>query len=192
MDEFEQAHEELDRLQGIISRHEGHMFSLRGWLLTVAGALLVADHSGTIEIDDKLMRIALPLITFLFLFLEMRHLNLVEAIVERVGKIETDIVRARKTASQNQGASTPSASWYDGPLVSESCLKGVKRWFPCRGMTLVLNLPFYILFLMVSLGASFVLPQKQKAQPTATLPLAATTNTSALQTTLTNNLNRNP
>jgi len=40
MDEMQQAHHELDRLQGIITRHEGFQFTIRGWLLTIVGALL--------------------------------------------------------------------------------------------------------------------------------------------------------
>jgi hypothetical protein len=42
MDEAQQAHHELDRLQGIIARHESHMFALRGWLLAIVGGLLAA------------------------------------------------------------------------------------------------------------------------------------------------------
>jgi hypothetical protein len=50
MEEIEQAHRELERLQGIITRHEEHMFTLRGWLLTVVGGLLAAYYTDNIEL----------------------------------------------------------------------------------------------------------------------------------------------
>ena len=155
-DEIEQAHHELDRLQGIVSRHEGHMFALRGWLLTVVGGVLAAYYTGNIEVDEKYMRLGLPLIALLFLFLELRHTNLVEAVVERVSALEMLITTSREKIRQGD------TSWYDGPKVSEACRAGASRWLPRRGMTFVLNLPFYVVVSLISLGATFFLPQKRK------------------------------
>jgi hypothetical protein len=70
MEEIDQAHHELERLQGIITRHEGYMITLRGWLLTVVGGLLAAYYTNNIEISEAVLCTALPLVTLMFLFLE--------------------------------------------------------------------------------------------------------------------------
>ncbi len=46
------------------------MFTLRGWLLTVAGGLLAAYYTGNIQLDAAAMRVGLPLVALLFLFVE--------------------------------------------------------------------------------------------------------------------------
>ena len=155
-EEIEQAHHEMDRLQEIISRHEGHIFALRGWLLTVEGALLAAYYTDNIEMSDSFMRLGLPLIALLFLFVESRHINLVEAVVERSTGLEMCIERSRDAILRGD------RGWYDGPKVSEACQAGARRWWPRRGMTLVLNLPFYLVVILVTLFATFSLPSKQR------------------------------
>src|SRR3712207_119724 len=109
MDEMQQAHHELDRLQGIITRHEGHMFALRGWLLAIVGGLLAAYYTDNIDMSELVLRIALPIIALLFLIVESRHVNLVEAVAERATTLEKRIADARQSGDQ--------AGWYDGPRV---------------------------------------------------------------------------
>src|SRR6516164_4937555 len=105
MDEMQQAHNELDRLQGIITRHEGHMFALRGWLLTVIGGVLAAYYTGKIAVSETAIRAALPVIALLFVFIETRHENLVEAVADRASHVE-DLIRSNRTPG--------AAGWYDG------------------------------------------------------------------------------
>ena len=131
MDEIQQAHHELDRLQGIITRHEGHIFALRGWLLPVVGGLLAAYYTDNIDMSDRVLRLALPTIVLLFLIVETRHVNLVEAVVERVTTLEKRIADSRRSGKQ--------IGWYDGPRVSEVCQDGANRWWPRQGMTFVLQ-----------------------------------------------------
>lgn len=159
MDEMEQAHLELDRLQGIITRHEGHIFALRGWLLTIVVGLLAAYYTDNIEISENVMRLVLPLVAVLFLILESRHANLVEAVVERVTELESRIVDARHMPA------AANAGWYDGPKVSLSCEKGANRWWPHHGMTFVLNETFYIAVILIILFLLFALPPKKRSVP---------------------------
>src|SRR5262249_12311043 len=100
MEELEEAHHEIDRLQAIITRHEGFMFTVRGWLLTIAGGLLAAYYTNNIAISEIAMRIALPVVALLFFVIESRHANLVEAVVERVATLEADIERARQPSGR--------------------------------------------------------------------------------------------
>ena len=153
MDIMEQAHHELERLQGIITRHEGHMFTLRGWLLTVAGGLLAAYYTGNIQLDAAAMRVGLPLVALLFLFVESRHANLVEAVVERATAVEHAITRARRNGGE-------PADWYDGPQVSAACLDGAKRRWPRSGMTFFLNRPFYLVVVLIILAVTLALPPR--------------------------------
>jgi len=83
MVELDEAHHEIDRLQGIITRHEGFMFMMRGWRLTIVGALLAAYYTNKIAISQTALRIALPLVAPLFFVIESRHPNLVGAVIER-------------------------------------------------------------------------------------------------------------
>ncbi|MGH9722432.1 MAG: hypothetical protein ACRD8O_19650 [Bryobacteraceae bacterium] len=154
MDEIQEAHHELDRLQGIITRHEGHMFSLRGWLLTIVGGILAAYYTDKIAISEWVLRIALPGVTFLFFVVELRHGNLVEVLVERVRAIENDIAKARLPAGQI------CSGWYAGPKVSESCEAGAKRWWPRSGMTIRLNAAFYLVVFLVIVLVTFSLPPR--------------------------------
>ena len=135
MDETEQAHRELERLQGIIDRHEGHIFTLRGWLITVIGALIAAYYAENIHLNDLALRIALPLVALLFIVMELRHINIVEAVAGRATVVEKGLADARRAANAN--------CWYDGPLVSETCKDGAERLRPRNGMTLRLYAPVY-------------------------------------------------
>ncbi|MDH4233644.1 MAG: hypothetical protein OEV15_00715 [Gallionella sp.] len=154
MDDIEQAHHELDRIQGIITRHEGHMFALRGWLLTIVGGLLAAYYTNNIQIPEYVIRLGLPSIALLFLFVESRHANLVEAVVERATKLEKLITISRVTIDEaNNG-------WYDGPKVSQACEDGAKRLWPREGMTFILYRPFYLVVILIILFTTFSLPQK--------------------------------
>jgi hypothetical protein len=148
---MQQAHHELDRLQGIITRHEGHMFALRGWLLTVIGGLLAAYYTRNIAITETTMRIGLPIIAVLFLFIESRHENLVEAVVERALNLEKLIASSRKSGA---------TGWYDGPRVSEVCAEGAGRWWPRGGMTFVLYRPFYLVVILIVIVTTIGLPKR--------------------------------
>ena len=159
MDEIEQAHHELDRLQGIITRHEGHMFALRGWLLAIVGGLLASYYTDSIVMSELVLRIALLMIVLLFLVVESRHVNLVETVVERVTALEKRIVESRQPAGQ------ASVGWYDGPRVSEACENGANRWWPRRGMTFVLNQPFYVAVILIIIIITVSLPLKRPSAP---------------------------
>ena len=159
MDEMQQAHHELDRIQGIITRHEGHMVALRGWLLVIIGGLLAAYYTATIDMSALVLRIALLVITLLFLIVESRHVNLVEAVVERATAIEKGIRSSRRPEGQ------PVVGWYDGPRVSDACQEGANRWWPRSGMTFVLNQPFYFVVILIVILSTVWLPPKQGATP---------------------------
>jgi hypothetical protein len=159
MDETQQAHHELDRLQGIITRHESHMFALRGWLLAIVGGLLAAYYTNNIDMSEVVLRIALLTIVFLFLVVESRHVNLVEAVVERVTTLEKRIVDSRQSADRDR------VGWYDGPRVSEACQNGAERWWPHRGMTFVLNQPFYLVVILIIVLTTVSLPSKRESAP---------------------------
>lgn len=167
MDETEQAHRELDRLQAIVTRHEGHMFALRGWLLAIVGGLLAAYYTKNIEMSELAVRGALLAIVLLFLFLDSRHVNLVEAVVERAAALEKSIVDSRQPKDQ------PRVGWYDGPKVSEACKNGANRWWPHHGMTLVHNLPFYAVLLVIIAFATVSLPPKSAPSQTPAVQPAA-------------------
>jgi uncharacterized membrane protein len=159
MDELQQAHHELDRLQGIITRHEDHMFALRGWLLVIVGGLLTAYYTANVDMGAVMLRIALVLIALLFLVVESRHVNLVEAVVERVAAVETQIA----TANMLQRDGSLLRGWYDGPRVNEACQDGAGRWWPRGGMTFILNQPFYIVVIVIIVLTTVSLPPKQGA-----------------------------
>lgn len=159
MNELAEAHHELDRLQVIISRHEGHMFALRGWLLTVIGGLLLAYYTFDIDMGHTLMWVALVIVALLFFVLESRHANMVEATVERAGKVEEMIAKARTPS-----AGVAACGWYDGPKVGPACLDGARRWLPSLGMTLRLNLPYYLIIVVI-VGMAWWLPAKNRRSP---------------------------
>lgn len=153
MEAMEQAHQELDRLQDIITRHEGHMYALRGWLLAIIGGLLAAYYTDSIDLHVSLLRVAVIVVVLLFIVLESRHVNLVEAVVERAARVEAEIRSHRLSPDDDQ--------WYDGPRVSEACLDGATRKWPKSGMTFFLNQWFYIAVLMVAVALTIVtLPAK--------------------------------
>jgi len=151
MNETDQAFKEIEHLQEIISRHESHVFALRGWMLTVVGALLAAYYTNNIVIDVIYMRWGLPLVSVIFLLIEMQHNNLVEVIATRVLILEQNIYKARKEGLLN---------WYDGPKIAECCRAGARRFLPVHRMTFILNLPFYIATVLIILVISFTMPQK--------------------------------
>ena len=165
MDDMQQAHHELDYLQRIITRHEGHMFALRGWLLMIIGGLLAAYYTANIDMSALMLRAALLVITLLFFIIESRHVNLIEAVVERVTSIEKQITSLSPRESQ------PVDGWYDGPKISETCLEGASRWWPQNGMTFILNLPFYIAVILVVIITTVSLPPKQEVTQ-ASVPTA--------------------
>ena len=155
MDETEQAHRELERLQGIIDRHEGHIFTLRGWLITVVGALIAAYYAENIHLNDLALRIALPVVALLFIVMELRHINMVEAVASRATAVESGLATARRAA--NPGC------WYDGPLVSETCRDGAERLRPRDGMTLRLYAPVYGVIIAIIVFAMIFLPSRESA-----------------------------
>jgi hypothetical protein len=136
------------------------MFALRGWLLAIVGGLLAAYYTNNIEMSELVLRTALLAIVLLFLVVESRHVNLVEAVVERVAALETRIVDSRQSAGR--------VGWYDGPRVSEACQDGANRWWPRRGMTFVLNQPFYFVVVLIILLTTVSLPSKREPAPAQT------------------------
>lgn len=58
MDEMEQANHELDRLRGIIARHEGHVFILRGWLIANVGGLLAVYYTDNIDMSEPILKLS--------------------------------------------------------------------------------------------------------------------------------------
>jgi uncharacterized membrane protein len=160
MDEMEQAHHELDRLEGIITRHEGFMFTLRGWLLAIIGGLLAAYYTDNVGMSKPILGTALVLIVVLFLVVESRHVNLVEAVVERVTALEALIFRSRYHRDQT------ATGWYDGPKVSEACQDGASRLWPRSGMTFALNQPSYLVVMLVIVVTTVSLPAKRASGPT--------------------------
>ena len=168
MNEMQQAHHELDSLQSIITRHEGHMFALRGWLLTVLGGFLAAYYTGMIDMPAIFMRLSLPVIVILFLIVDLRHGNLVEALVERVVELEDKIRKSRDATGE-----AVNAGWYDGPKVSKTCEKGANRWRPREEMTFILNRSFYLIVILIIVIAAVSLPQrKQNSELPANSPAA--------------------
>ena len=161
MDEVEQAHRELERIEAIITRHEGFIFTVRGWLLVIVGGLIAGYYASNVEMSEFEVRIALLAIALLFLIVESRHLNLVEALVKRAGTVERSIAAAR------------GDGWYDGPKVSETCQRGARRVWPKSGMTFLLNLPFYLVVILVVVITTVSLPRKSGAAPQAAVPQAA-------------------
>lgn len=145
MDEIQEAHHEIDRIQAIIARHEGHIFTLRGWLITVVGALLAAYYAGNIAMSVYVLIGGLIATVVIFYIVEFQHSNLIESLVVRVEKIENSIKSARLPSGEFKNG------WYDGPKVNESCLKGAKFKWPHIGMTFQLNTPFYIVVLAIIL-----------------------------------------
>jgi hypothetical protein len=169
MDETEQALRELERLQGIIERHEGHIFTLRGWLITVIGALIAAYYAENIHLDDLALRVALPLVGLLFIVMELRHINIVEAVASRATVVEKGMATACRAAHPN--------GWYDGPRVSATCKEGAERLRPRAGMTLKLYAPVYIVIIAIIAFAMIFLPSRGSAvtqrQTAAVQPTAA-------------------
>jgi hypothetical protein len=155
MDDTEQAHRELERLQGIIDRHEGHIFTLRGWLITVIGALIAAYYAENIHLDDLALRVALPVVALLFIVMELRHINIVEAVASRATVVEKGLAAARQAASPGW--------WYDGPKVSETCKEGADRLRPRGGMTLRLYAPVYGVIIAIIVIAMIFLPSRGSA-----------------------------
>ena len=151
MDQMDQALRELERLQGIIDRHEGHIFTLRGWLITVVGAIIAAYYADNIQMSDIVLRVALPIVAVLFIVMELRHINLVEAVAQRAVDVENRIVAKRESKSLYD-------TWYDGPKVSKACEAGATRLWPRHGMTLVLYLPVYAVILAIVISAVVWLP----------------------------------
>ena len=153
MDEMAQAQRELDRLEEIVARHEAHMFALRGWLIAVVGGLLAAYYTANINISETLMQFALVIVVGLFLFSELRHENLVEAVVERITDLEQLIAESRQIEIER--------GWYDGPKMSKACANGANRWLPrLSGMTGRFYGPFYGLVVVVVFLVVYFLPQK--------------------------------
>ena len=164
MNDMEQAKNELDRIQEIIARHEGHMATLRGWLLAIIGGLLAGFYTENIEIGPWELRVALLGITALFLWVETRHVNLIDAVIERSIAVEEAIQIARRDKL--------APGWYNGPKVAEACRDGATRGLlPENKMTWKLNLPFYLVVIIV-IGLTVVeLPQKSKAAASTAAPL---------------------
>lgn len=157
MDEMEQEHHELDRLESIITRHEGFIFTMRSWLLAIIGGLLAAYYTDNISMSKPLLGGALLAIVVLFLVVELKHVNLIEALVERGTDLDALILKARRDGTQ--------AGWYDGPKVSIAAQDGANRRLPRGGMTRTLNLPFYAVVGLVVLGTTLSLPGKRPAAP---------------------------
>jgi len=143
---------ELDRVQDIVTRHEGHMFSLRGWLFAALAGVVAAYYSSAISVSRVEFAIVVLALVMTFIYAEMRHVILVDALVARAGTVEKMIVAAR------EGGLTMSPR-YDGPKVNEVCGAAVKRILPKLDMTLVLNLFFYYALVAAALIIVWLLPR---------------------------------
>jgi hypothetical protein len=150
MDDMEQALRELERLQGIIDRHEGHIFTLRGWLVTIVGALVAAFYADNIQLNGMVLRVSLLVVAVLFIVMELRHINIVEAVASRAMALERRIADDRRAADPK--------CWYDGPKVSQACKAGAERWWPRSGMTLKLYAPVYGVIIAIIVSAAIFLP----------------------------------
>jgi hypothetical protein len=136
------------------------MFALRGWLLAIVGGLLAAYYTDNIDMNELVLRVALPVVALLFLIVESRHVNLVEAVAQRALTLEKRIADARQSGVQT--------GWYDGPRVSRACQEGAHRKWPRRKMTFVINQPFYIVVILIIILITVSLPSKRKPpQPEA-------------------------
>jgi hypothetical protein len=93
--------------------------------------------------------------------------NLIDSVIERSTIVEKQIQEALKHQSDT--------GWYDGPKVNETAGGGVKRGLPLNEMTLKLNLPFYLVVVIVIALTVVALPQKTKA----VMPAAACCTTCA-------------
>ena len=156
MDEMEQAHHELNRIQEIIARHEGHMFSLRGWLFAALAGVLAAYYSNALELTLVKLLVVITALIFASVYAELRHVILVDAVVTRSGEVERKIADARSKASD----ANPRPGWYDGPKVHETCGKAVKKMIPQLGMTLVLNMFFYLALGGAVVSLVYFLPRR--------------------------------
>ena len=145
MDEIQEAHNEIDWIQAIITRHEGHIFALRGWFITVVGALLAAYYAENIVMSVYVLIGGLIVAVVVFYIVEFQHSNLIESLVGRVKKIEKSIKKARLPSGEFKNG------WYNGPKVNKTCRKGAKFKWPHIGMTFLLNTPFYIVVLVIVL-----------------------------------------
>jgi hypothetical protein len=151
--EMKTALHELDRIQVIVNRHEGHMFSLRGWLFAALAGVVAAYYSRGLPASRVEFAFVVLALVVAFIYAELRHVILVDALVARAGAVEKMIVAARGT-----GAS--SLPQYDGPKVNEVCGIAVKeRVFPKFDMTLVLNLYFYYALVAAALILVWMLPR---------------------------------
>ena len=143
---------ELDRIQDIVTRHESHMFSLRGWLFAALAGIVAAYYSSGLTVSRIEFAVVLLALVMTFIYAELRHVILVDALVARAGTVEQMIVAARESG--------PSMlPRYDGPKVNEVCGLAVKRVLPKFDMTLVLNLFFYYALVAAALILVWLLPR---------------------------------
>lgn len=159
MDEFEQAHHELSRIQTIIDRHEGAMFSLRGWLFAAMAGIVAAYYTMAVSLSLRSFVIALCTLVLAFLYAELRHVILVDAVVTRAGRVERMIQEAR--------ASVKKQGWYDGPKINKTCGDAVKQLVPEWRMTLVLNLFLYVAIVIAVVVIVMLLPPLGLAEAAA-------------------------
>jgi len=152
MDEMTQAYHELDRIQGIVGRHEGHMFSLRGWLFATLAGIVAAYYSTRLPVSLPEFVIVVVALIVSFIYAELRHVILVDALVARAGTLEKMIIAAI-------GPSTSSSPWYDGPRINDVCDVAVRQVFPSLNMTLLLNLFFYYALLAAVIVLVWLLPR---------------------------------
>ena len=155
MDETDQANLEMDRIQRIISRHEGHIFSLRGWLFAAIAGSLAAYFSGNVPFGPGRFLLAIGGLVVIFLLVELRHIVLIDALVKRVGDVEILITRSRAN-----GAFT---GWYDGPRVNTTCQQAMQlqNLLPRWRMTLKQNLVYHLGLLAFAIALVALLPSRQ-------------------------------
>jgi hypothetical protein len=137
------------------------VFTIRGWMLTVIGALLAAYYTENITLDKIWVQIGLPVLAVLFLLVESRHANIVEAASGRATELENEMVAARHP----DGTFKPA--WYNGPKIGEICREASSRGWPRMEMTFFLNLPFYIVVIAVIVVVTIFLPERKEARNNA-------------------------
>lgn len=82
MEEMGQAHHELDHMESIITRHEGFILTMCSCLLAIIGGFLAYYYIDNVSMSKPLLGGALMAIAMLFLVVERKHVNLIEALVE--------------------------------------------------------------------------------------------------------------
>lgn len=95
------AYKEVDVLQSIIARHEGHAMRVRGWFVLVAGALMAAKYANNIEIDIVTLFLLCLVTSLFFLLWEHHYWALAHRAILRIAFIENIVNDAIESGSNH-------------------------------------------------------------------------------------------